>query len=223
MSNDKEGFSTQNSIDSISVYEAESGRFLWENTDKSYSDSSVDAFANDDNFLNNYYLYRVKFGLNIYSNNSSQSILDSILNPSYFDYMDDEVLALWRKIAIEECIEYLLYQFERVYFDFKAGEKSYKVFDMLLDDFSISQVFGIIHKCVSDASKLCLERRITKRHTANTTVSLCEKYASRALYNKWDLQKFSRPKDLPQSEVSMFFFNKVLKIHEAGFNEVIIK
>lgn len=35
--------------------------------------------------------------------------------------------------------------------------------------------------------------------------------------NGWDLTQYNRIKDLPQSELSLFYFNRVLGIGEMGF------
>ena len=130
---------------------------------------------------------------------------------------DDSALLLWRKIAVGECLEYLNYQLHRVGFDFTPGEKTYKIFEILLNDFSVSQIYGIIWKAVADASKLYLERSITKKHAANSVIGGCERLGARAKVNGWNMTEYSRIKDLPQSELSAFFFNRVLGIGDMGF------
>lgn len=124
------------------------------------------------------------------------------------------------KIAVEECIEYLLYQLRKVSFEFSPGEKTYKTFEMILNDFSVSQIYGIIWKSVSEASRLYLEKRMTKKHAANSVIGACERYADRAKINKWNLVSYNRIPDLPQSILSEFFFYKVLKIGDKGFYSV---
>lgn len=70
---------------------------------------------------------------------------------------------------------------------------------------------------VADASKLYLEKGISKKHAANSVIGACERYAGRAKINGWDLTQYNRIKDLPQSELSLFYFNRVLGIGEMGF------
>ena len=124
---------------------------------------------------------------------------------------------MWRKIAIGECLEYLDYQLQKVGFEFAPGDKTYKTFDILLNDFSVSQIYGIIWKAVADASKLYLESGISKKHAANSVIGACERYAERAKMNGWKLTEYSRIRDLPQSALSSFFFNRVLGIGDMGF------
>ena len=91
------------------------------------------------------------------------------------------------------------------------------MFDIILNDFSVSQIYGIIWRAVADASKLYLEKGISKKHAANSVIGACERYAERAKINGWDLTQYNRIKDLPQSVLSLFYFNRVLGIGEMGF------
>lgn len=181
--------------------------------------SSVESFVIDDkDFPNIFYTYEVTYYLNLIFPADKQVLFSEILDPSYYssEYKED-ALKLWRKIAVSECIEYLNYQLQKVGFEFTPGEKTYKTFDILLNDFSVSQIYGIIWKAVADASKLYLERDISKKHAANSVIGSCERYAERAKMNGWDLTEYSRIRDLPQSVLSSFFFNRVLGIGDMGF------
>ncbi len=148
----------------------------------------------------------------------NKDIFAEILNPTYYSKEDqEEALSLWNNIAIAECIEYLQYNLVRVGFDFSPGEKTYKTFEILLKDFSVSQIYGVIWKAIADASRLYLESGMSKKHAANTVIGSCERYAERAKNNHWDLTGYHRVKELPQSILSLFFFNRVLGIGEMGF------
>lgn len=181
--------------------------------------SSLEAFdTKHEDFPDVFYTYRVTYNLNLIFPPNKQDLFTEILNPNYYcKNFEQEALTLWRKIAVAECIQYLKYQLDNVGFDFTAGEKTYKTFEIILEDFSVSQTFGIIWKSVADASKLYLEKGISKIHAANTTISACERYAERAKINGWDLRGYSRIKDIPQSALSLFFFNRVLEIGDMGF------
>ena len=97
------------------------------------------------------------------------------------------------------------------------ADKTYITFDILLNDFSVSQIYGIIWKMVANASKRYLEGGISKKHAANSVISACERFAVQAKINNWSLKGYNRPKDLPQSSLSSFFFNRVLGIGDMGF------
>lgn len=182
--------------------------------------SPIEAFVDDEKFPNTYYLAKVEYNLNLSFNtmNMQESIFE-ILNPQYYDESNSqEAYELWKEIATDECIEYLLHQIENVRFNFNPGEKTFTVMHILLESFSVSQIYGIIWKSVANASKLCLESNMNKNHAANSIIGGCERFAERALLENWDLTKYRRIKELPQSVLSEFFFNKVLKIGNLGFD-----
>lgn len=181
--------------------------------------SPVEAFdVESDDFPNTYYIYEVTYYLNLVFPTNKETLFTEILNPTYYSSeYGDEAFFLWRKIAVAECVEYLDYQLRKVGFEFTPGDKTYKMFEILLNDFSVSQIYGIIWKAVADASKLYLERGITKKHAANSVIGACERYGERAKLNGWNLAEYNRIRDLPQSALSSFFFNKVLGIGDMGF------
>ena len=102
-------------------------------------------------------------------------------------------------------------------FYFKKSKPIRQTFEIILNDFSVSQIYGIIWRAVADASKLYLEKGISKKHAANSVIGARERYAERAKINGWDLTQYNRIKDLPRSELSLFYFNRVLGIGEMGF------
>lgn len=181
--------------------------------------SPLEAFdVGSEDFPNTFYTYKVTYYLNLLFPPNKKDLFTEILNPNYYsaDYAE-EAFVLWKEIAVAECIEYLLYQLDKVGFEFSPGDKTYKTFEIILNDFSVSQTYGVIWKAVADASKLYLEKGISKKHAANTVIGACERYAERAKLNGWDLTQYNRIKDVPQSVLSTFFFNRVLAIGEQGF------
>lgn len=181
--------------------------------------SDLEAFDIDaKDFPMTYYIYKVTYYLNLVFPSDKNDLFTDILNPNYYSSENEaEALTLWRRIAVAECIEYLDFQLRKVGFDFSPGDKTYKTFEILLNDFSVSQIYGIIWKGVADASKLYLERGITKKHAANSVIGACERYAERARMYGWNLTEYNRIKELPQSTLSAFYFNRVLGIGDMGF------
>ena len=91
----------------------------------------------------------------------------------------------------------------------------------LLDDFSVSQIYGIIYRAANNALRFKKEKRVPDRHAVNTIIGSAHNYAKRAKIKNWQLTKYSRPYYCPESALCKFFFEKVLKIGcDAGFNEV---
>ena len=188
------------------------------------SNSSIDAFLDsneekDIEFPNVYYITMVKYRINIVGDEDIKNILSKIINPKSFSDADKEdALNIWKEIALEECIEYFEYQMKSVRFDFNIGEKTIAIFKDLLENFSVSQIYGIIYKSVANATKYYQESSVSKKQAANSVIGGCQRYAERAMINNWELAKYSRIKELPQSMISEFFFDKVIGVGSLGFN-----
>lgn len=188
------------------------------------SNSSIDAFLDsneekDIEFPNVYYITMVKYRINIVGDEDIKNILSKIINPKSFSDEDKEdALNIWKEIALEECIEYFEYQMESVRFDFNIGEKTIAIFKDLLENFSVSQIYGIIYKSVANATKYYQESSVSKKQAANSVIGGCQRYAERAMINNWELAKYSRIKELPQSMISEFFFDRVIGVGSLGFN-----
>lgn len=188
------------------------------------SNSSIDAFLDsneekDIEFPNVYYITMVKYRINIVGDEDIKNILSKIINPKSFSDEDKEdALNIWKEIALEECIEYFEYQMESVRFDFNIGEKTIAIFKDLLENFSVSQIYGIIYKSVANATKYYQESSVSKKQAANSVIDGCQRYAERAMINNWELAKYSRIRELPQSMISEFFFDRVIGVGSLGFN-----
>lgn len=188
------------------------------------SNSSIDAFLDsneekDIEFPNVYYITMFKYRINIVGDEDIKNILSKIINPKSFSDADKEdALNIWKEIALEECIEYFEYQMKSVRFDFNIGEKTIAIFKDLLENFSVSQIYGIIYKSVANATKYYQESSVSKKQAANSVIGGCQRYAERAMINNWELAKYSRIKELPQSMISEFFFDRVIGVGSLGFN-----
>ena len=188
------------------------------------SNSSIDAFLDsneekDIEFPNVYYITMVKYRINIVGDEEIKNILSKIINPKSFSDADKEdALNIWKEIALEECIEYFEYQMKSVRFDFNIGEKTIAIFKYLLENFSVSQIYGIIYKSVANATKYYQESSVSKKQAANSVIGGCQRYAERTMINNWELAKYSKIKELPQSMISEFFFDRVIGVGSLGFN-----
>lgn len=181
--------------------------------------SDINAFCQNEDFPYSYYIFKVKYNLNIEISDNEDDFISKIMYPEVLKEEDrEEAYKLWKKIAIEECIEYLLYEMGKVRFDFSPGEKTNTTFEELLKYFSVSQVYNIIRKKISDAARLYQEGNMSRKHAANTVISGCLSYGERAIMNNWDLWRYFRQKDLPQTIISEHLFNRVIGIGEMGFN-----
>lgn len=166
-------------------------------------------------------LLRAKYDLNIVYPDNKLDLFNEILCPSFYsiDYAK-RAMDTWKDIATHECIEYLLFNMQKVSFDFSPGEKTYATFNNMLDDFSVSQIYYIIWRSVREVCHFYMEKAVDKRYAANCVISFCRKHAENILNNGWQRVEYSRLHILPQSEISLYFFNEVIKIGDKGFYHV---
>ena len=124
---------------------------------------------------------------------------------------------IWKKIALDESIEYLLYSMDSIGFDFEVGDKTRKTFSDLLKTFSVSQIYNIIWRSSNTSLRFYKEMHVNKKHAANSVITNCRNYGEQAIANKYDLTNYNRVGKCLQSEISEFFFNKILQIGDDGF------
>lgn len=185
------------------------------------TESPMEAFfesSEEDKFPNLYYINKVIHALNVDFDDGTVEHIEKIMNPGKINDEDkEEALKIWKEIALEECLEYLYYQMDKVNFDFSAGEKTVRILKELLEHFSVAQIYGIIYKSIAKATRYYQETNVTNKQAANSVIGHCQKYGERALIENWNLVKYHRAYDLPQSMISEFFFNLVINIGNLGF------
>ena len=107
---------------------------------------------------------------------------------------------------------------KNVKFDFSIGEKTIVTFVDMLEKFSVSQIYGIIYKNIANATKYYQESNISKKQAANSVIGNCQRYYESAILQNWDLAKYGRVYDIPQSVISEFLFNRIIGIGKLGFD-----
>ena len=170
-----------------------------------------------------YYIFKVHYKVNVKPNDGDyESCLNRLLYPSRDLFESDKEFCyqMWRKLALDECLEYLNYNMIKVNFDFNPGKKTISVFNHLLDNFSVAQIYGIIYSSVSFAARAYQEGKYTKKHAANLVISYCESRGVKAINENWDLTHYRRNYDLPQSIFYQVLFGYILQLGELGFVEV---
>ena len=164
-----------------------------------------------------YYQHKVKWKLNVtHEGLTKVPLVEKIINPLE-EYNSSELLAMWKKIALQECFDYLLYEIKNILgVDQPIGEKTNAVFSDILNHFSVSEIYGIVYKSTTNALRFKVEQGTYAKHAANSIVGSAHSYADKAVAGSWVLPKFSR-KHVQQSAISKFFFERILKVGSDGF------
>jgi hypothetical protein len=169
-----------------------------------------------------YKIFGVKYRINIQpSDLDYDAMIKRLMYPNPENFKEDKefCLEMWKKIALNESLQYLLYQMKKVGYSFNPGEKTIRVFENLLEHFSVSQIYGIIYRAVANSTKRYQSGEVTKIHAQNSVISSCEGHGERALAQGWKLSHYSRLRDLPEPIISKVFFTSILQIAELGFSE----
>lgn len=131
----------------------------------------------------------------------------------------DQRLQLWRKVALNECLEYLAVVLKEHQLPLNFGEKTLLVVTELLESYSVGQAYNMIWRAGRDAAAFYMRERVAKQHAANTVVGSIQRQVDRARVERWELKPFKRDRRCPQSMVSQVLFNVALQIGQVGFDE----
>lgn len=191
-----------------------------------HPESSPEAFIFTDGIPNQFYLDAVMWGLPI-----SETSLDPrelineleiiFLNMDWPDHWYEERIPFWRKLALQECLQYLYFTLEQHGFSFQPGEKTQLVFNNLLEDHSVAQAYNFIWRAAKDAAAFYVREKVSKQHAANTVIGSIQRYVERARAEGWETKPYRRDFRCPESMVSHTLYNTVLHIGDEGFSGVI--
>lgn len=185
--------------------------------------SNLDAFEVDYSKESiKYYIYKVCYSINIEAEDSNSG--EMIKRLLYPDFSDEEGVRqfcyeMWKRIALEECLGYLLFQMKRVGYSFNPGEKTISVFEHLLEHFSVSQIYSFIYSAVGKSTQRYQSKEITKLHAQNSVISYCEYYGQKALAEDWVVKGYSRIRELPETTISFVLFTSIMQESGIGFSE----
>ncbi|PWK07042.1 hypothetical protein [Tumebacillus permanentifrigoris] len=183
--------------------------------------SEVASFPDNEEFPNSWYTYLVYYHVNVSAEGVTRSnLLQELMNPPSELYTSNPYYCfeIWRKIAIEECCQYLLHHLSKLDFQYKVGEKTIAIFQELLETFSVSQIYNIVNRQIANASRYYQEKRVSKMEAANTVIGSCLRFGERARAEKWDIYKYGRDYSLPQTVISELVYNRILQLGVKGFD-----
>ncbi|MDI3236411.1 hypothetical protein QK289_15455 [Exiguobacterium antarcticum] len=167
-----------------------------------------------------YFASKVMYNINIEPEDGSyKSMIHRLSYPESDLFTDEFCYEMWRKVSLNEVEEYLLFEMNKVGYSFNPGEKTYKVFEFLLDHFSTAQICNIIYRAISNSTRRYQAREISKIHAQNSVITSCESQGHRAIAENWKLTPYRRNFDLPETLISEVLFNSIMKITTLGYLE----
>ena len=186
-----------------------------------HPDTEPEAFVNDD--VSRFYVWRVYYAppiskISVDNQSGIFSELTSKLTESWTDEQCQEALQLWKRVALEESKEYLLFVLNEHHFEFSPGEKTNQYLEFALQYFSTAQIFNTIWRAGRDAAAYYQREKITKKQAANSAVAAIQRLSERAIAEKWEIKPFGRNFKCPQTVIGEVLYNNALRLGEDGFN-----
>ncbi len=127
---------------------------------------------------------------------------------------------LWKRVALNEVVEIYYGSLEAKGLFTNQHEAIVPIMSDLLNEYSVGQLVNLIWQALNCKYDEYLRGKRDKEHTANSVIYTCKSFGE---YKKKCAQRvecFDRPRNYPQSELSKYLFNDVLKIRDAGYKEV---
>jgi len=126
------------------------------------------------------------------------------------------VKVIWLEVAALECVEFLHHLAEERKFDVEMNDELKDIFLTLLQHYSVSQCFSVIHDVVREVSDSIIKEALLRTDVGRHILQLC----SQATTQKSNYAGVSRPYILRQSRLSHVLYYDFLKIGSAGFTAV---
>ena len=187
-------------------------------------DSNIDAFLFDEQVESTTAYYPVKVdwlllpSLKIEEKKSYIRDLEKLISgDSHPVSWVEELQPIWKEIAKHECIEYLQYQAELrdMKLD-KVGEKTNTIFESLLENYSIGQIFNLTFQSAMSSSDYAIRENIPKYRAKNMLIGNIQRKADKARAEGWVVKNSRRDFKCPQTIISSMFFDTFMKIGKSA-------
>jgi hypothetical protein len=128
----------------------------------------------------------------------------------------DEWPKLWKKIAVAESLQFLVYTLNDCGYSYNPDAEASDLFGSLIDNFSLAQVFRQIDKATRDFADFARQQRWPMR--ADRAVGQLRGNVEYYRSQGWEIYAFCyRPMSPTRSAISKVFFDTVLGVGEDYF------
>ncbi|MDQ6470093.1 hypothetical protein RB619_05505 [Flavobacterium sp. LHD-80] len=152
---------------------------------------------------------------------NSSEMINRLLNPKELcekDYL--KMLQLWKRIALHELIEYYNFNAQKFFkMNNKIKKKTKKELFKMLDCYSVAEIYSIINKATNSTLRHQAVKKTSKNDVSKKINQEIQSIGKKVKVKNLKFKKHIRNKECPESTLSKFFFEKVIKIGDAGFYE----
>lgn len=183
--------------------------------------TNLDSIIIENNQIKSFIALKATYELNIEKEEYVSTITNLLHLNNINNINSEERLELWLEIGLHECLEFLYVKISEYNLPTEhIGDKTIHAIKDALTDFSISQVFNFLWNATKSAAAFYQKDHITKQHAVNTIANNILKSKEKAIAEQWDVKKYGRDYNYPQTLISEVFFNNILRIGNRGFEEV---
>lgn len=122
------------------------------------------------------------------------------------------------KIMVDECTNYLSLQKSRYRYDTEYGEKTEKVFEELLQKYTIAQIFSIIWTGCKNAANFRAQGPISFESAGKSCITFAKNYADRAEEKGWTINPYFRGEGKSQSVLCRVIMRDMLRKNDDIIN-----
>lgn len=173
-------------------------------------DVNPDAFSDD---LERCNLLKIRFKINI---NIDDEEIEQLMNGK-LSLSSKDFQLLWMYMAQLQLTEYLVSKMNKYNLPFTPGKITETLINDMLEHFSISRSMSLIYSAITKACARYQAGGISRKHAANTAITIGKEYLRRAVDESWTVKEFGRDYDTAISSAEEYLYSFVLKIGESGF------
>lgn len=144
---------------------------------------------------------------------SLQDIMTEMMSPkNLIEQKPNEILQIWQNFCVQKSLEILTHYFKMHALSFSFGDKTLSILEQIVQKIPLSKVGYIFYIAVDKAVAFSSRNRLSKKHTMNCAINLCEKFAIRSIQENWIIHDRSVSLTLLED----FFFYNILGLGDEG-------
>jgi len=163
----------------------------------------------------------VLYSLNVESADGDYAeMIQRLIYPNSDEFLKDKEYCydIWKVVAVGETMSYLLCELRKNYIEYSSRKREFQVFNYLLKEFSIAQIYNFIYRAVANATMRLRHGDLSEEAAVNSIITHIENYGKRASIDKWDIEPYHRVSS--SSVLTKMVFYDILGISDLGFEVV---
>lgn len=125
--------------------------------------------------------------------------------------------AVARELAAHECLAYLRHCAEDRALPMPTGEKTMLMIENALTTYSVAQAYAFCWQGAAASADFKQRRNVSAVHAGNAIVGNCQRRIDMARAKNWDVDNYTRPREVRRTHLSFALFDTFLGFGERAF------